>query len=534
MMMIYVYHTYLINIDEDDYYDDGYGEEDEYYEEEKPQTKKEKKKAEKQAQKQEKEKSNPNKITSTPSQTSSTNPVAKKVVTEPTPAELNSLKYPKMSYPQIAKQDKSDISIVIIGHVDSGKSTLMGHLLFDLGYVDKKALQNNQKGYKKTGTTQFHYAWATDEGTEERERGVTVDIAYKTFETKTKIVTAMDAPGHRDFIPNMITGTSAADAAILVIDSGKSAFDSGFFQGGQTKEHAILAKTLGVKQIIVCVNKIELYNWNKERFDYIKSQVEPFLHGIGFEQNDIYFIPISGLTGDNLINKSDIKTASWYRGPSLLDTIDTLPIPARGCDGPVRFVISDSSFGSVNGLQGFTIFGRVESGVVTEKVEYEIRPNGLKTKIRSISVNQQKVDFVSAGQTAELLLTLDKNSTEEIEVGSVMCSVKYPVPLMSKFKAQIKTLDVKTPISIGQKMFLHLQGQKVQASVKKIIKIYNDNNTTVRNGPIFIPKNFNAIVILECEKPICVEIYNNIKQLGRIALRSEGETIAIGFVQEFI
>ena len=173
MMMIYVYHTYLINIDEDDYYDDGYGEEDEYYEEEKPQTKKEKKKAEKQAKKQEKEKSNPNKITSTPSQTSSTNPVAKKVVTEPTPAELNSLKYPKMSYPQIAKQDKSDISIVIIGHVDSGKSTLMGHLLFDLGYVDKKALQNNQKGYKKTGTTQFHYAWATDEGTEERERGVT-------------------------------------------------------------------------------------------------------------------------------------------------------------------------------------------------------------------------------------------------------------------------------------------------------------------------------------------------------------------------
>lgn len=410
----------------------------------------------------------------------------------------------------------------------------MGHLLFDLGEIDKKSLQNTQKGYKKTGTTQFHYAWATDEGTEERERGVTVDIGYKTFQTKTKNVTAMDAPGHRDFIPNMITGTSAADAAILVIDSGKSAFDSGFFQGGQTKEHAILAKTLGVKQIIVCVNKLELYNWNKERFDYIKAQIEPFLINIGFLEEDISFIPLSGLTGDNLTTKIDAKTAKWYTGNSLLEAIDALSAPQRASDIPVRFIVSDSNFGTVNGLQGFVIFGKVECGVVTTNTEYEIRPNGIKTKIRALSSSKQKVDYVSAGQTAELLLTLDKNSNEEIEVGSVLCSVQYPVPLMMKFKAQIKTLDLKTPISIGQKMFLHLQGQKVQSNIKKILKIYNDDNTTSKNNPIFIPKNFNAIVIIECERKICIELYNNIKQLGRIALRAEGETIAIGFVQEFL
>lgn len=441
-----------------------------------------------------------------------------------------------ITYPNLAPSEdgKTDISIVVIGHVDSGKSTLMGHLLFDVGAVDKKTLQNAQKTYKKTGTTQFHYAWATDESTDERERGVTVDIAYKTFKTKTKNVNAMDAPGHRDFIPNMITGTCAADAAILVIDSGKSAFDSGFFQGGQTKEHAILAQTMGVTQIIVCVNKLELYNWNKERFEYIESQIKPFLMSIGFEEKKIILLPLSGLTGDNLTKKIEAKTGQWYEGPTLLEAIDGLESPMRLCDGPVRFVISDSGNSTVNNNQGIVLFGKLESGVVSEKTEYEIYPTGIKTKIRTMAVNKEKVFDVVAGQTAELLLTLDKNSTEEINQGFVLSSVQYPVPVVKKFKAQIKTLDLKAPISMGQKMFLHLQGQKIQVAVKRILKIYNDDNTTVKNNSIFIPKNFNAIVNLECDDYICAELYSNIKQLGRVVLRAEGQTLAVGFVVEFI
>ena len=410
----------------------------------------------------------------------------------------------------------------------------MGHLLYDMGCIDKKVLQSCKKNYKKTGTSQFHYAWATDEGTDERERGVTVEVAYKSFTTKTKNVNAMDAPGHRDFIPSMIAGTSAADAAILVIDSGQNAFDHGFFKGGQTKEHAILAKTLGVKQIIVCINKLELFNWNKERFDYIKIQVHSFLTSIGFKDEDIFCIPISGLTGDNITHPITASTGSWYENKTLIDLIDGLEAPIRVNDAPVRFVISDASFGTVNDYQGYVVFGKLECGVIDTKTEYEIQPTGLKVKIRSIAVNKEKVNYVSTGQTAELLLNLDKNSNEEISSGFVLSSVEYGVPVVKAFQAQVKTLDIKCPVSVGQKMFLHLQGQKVQVKVRKILKIYNDDNSTVKNNSIFIPKNFNANVIVDCEEKICAELYGNIKQLGRIALRGEGETIAIGFIMEFV
>ncbi|MCQ2816269.1 MAG: GTP-binding protein [archaeon] len=453
-------------------------------------------------------------------------------------AELNAIVYPKMNYPSqpnIGEEDnsKKDISLVIIGHVDSGKSTLMGHLLYELGVISEKSIQNT-KGFKKTGTSQLRFAWATDEGTDERERGVTVEVAYKNFQTRTKNVNAMDAPGHRDFIPNMISGAAAADAALLIIDSGKSAFDSGFFSGGQTREHAILAKTLGVKQIIVCVNKLELFNWQKERFDYIQSQVKSFLLSIGFEDKDIFFIPISGLTGDNLIKPIKDTSGKWYDGPTLFDMIDNLDAPPRASDTPIRYVISDCSLSSVNGLQGFVLFGKLETGVITDKDEIQISPIGLKTKIRSMAVNKEKVDTIYAGQTAEILLSLDKSSKEEILPGYVLSSIEFPIPVVDKMKIQIKTLDIKCPLSLNQKMFLHLQGQKVQITIKKILKIFNEDNSVSKNNSIFIPKNFNAIINIEASDKICAEIYNKIKQLGRICLRAEGETIAVGYILEFI
>lgn len=549
------YIKYLnINItdDDDEYYDDY----DDYYEEneeEKPKKPQKQKQTNDKKQNKNQNKSSGNKDNQKPKDIKKENVIkqenkdtqlptqtSKDKEKEKTPSELNAMKYPKIDYKIKAESEsqdgKTDINIVIIGHVDSGKSTLMGHLLYDLGKVDKKVVTVNKGNYKKTGANNFRYAWATDESTDERVRGVTVDIAYKSFETNTKKVNAMDAPGHRDFIPNMIAGTSLADSAILVIDSGKNAFDSGFFQHGQTKEHAILAKNLGVKQIIVCVNKLELFNWNKERFDYIENNVRPFLISLGFEDKDIFFVPISGLTGDNMINKfnENKKETLWYKGKSLLDTIDSLESPIRTIDSPVRFIVNDFVYGSVNGMQGYTIFGKLESGIMNEKTEYTVMPNKLKVKIKSININGEKSDIVMAGQTAEILLNMDKGTTEEINPGDVLCSSEYIVPVLKKFKCYIKTLELKAPISLGQKMFLHLQGQKSQVKVSKILKIYNDDSSTVKNNTIFIPKNFNAIVNLECENKICVELFGNIKALGRITLRWEGETLAVGYVQEFI
>ena len=523
---------------EDDYYDDDeyYNDEDDYYEEEEIEYKTKNKtknktpaniKAQKVTTTTNKQPPQPKpEINQPPKKTTSSEPKIK--------TDLNSIKYPKISYKiNNKKNERNDINIVIIGHVDSGKSTLMGHLLYLLGEIDKKSLQNTSKSFKKTGTNQLHFAWATDEGTDERERGVTIDVAYKTFKTKNKNVTAMDAPGHRDFIPNMITGTAAADAAILVIDSGKQAFDAGFFNKGQTKEHAILAKTLGVKEIIVVVNKLELYNWSKERFDYIKNQIEPFLINLGFDENKIYFIPISGLTGDNLIKPME-DHAHWYEGKCLLDQIDALENPINLEDAPVRFHINDMTSGSVNGNQGLIIYGKLITGVLAERTEYLILPNNIKIKIKTMSVNKEKVDSVIAGQHADLLLNLDKNSNEEINQGSILCSCEYPIPLVDKIKVEIKTLDIKTPINLGQKLFLHLLGQKVICKIKKIEKIFNEDNSTVKKNTIFIPKNFYADCIIDLENKICCELYNNIKELGRITLRAEGETVAVGFITQFV
>ncbi len=309
------------------------------------------------------------------------------------------MKYPKslpdLSLLEISKDEKQIVNIVVIGHVDSGKSTLMGHLLYLMGEIDDRTLGKYEKESRRIGKNTFHFAWAMDEDSEERKRGVTVDIAYKHFQTKTKSINVMDAPGHKDFIPNMITGTSAADYALLIVDSGKNGFDAGFFSGGQTKEHAILARSLGVKKLIVCINKLELWEWSKDRFEYIKNILQDYLNGLDFKDQDLYFIPVSGLQGVNLkervsdlMNNGENKDKNlvnllWYEGSSLIELIDSIEAPTRDYESPLRFSISDIGNTTVGTLQGFGIFGKVESGVVYSDHEYLINPLNFKVKIRS-------------------------------------------------------------------------------------------------------------------------------------------------------
>jgi elongation factor 1 alpha-like protein len=400
--------------------------------------------------------------------------------------ELNELKYPKINYNfEQEKDNKSNLNLVIIGHVDSGKSTLMGHLLYIQGEVSDKTMQKYEKESKKVGKNTFHFAWAMDEGTEERKRGVTVDIAYKNFETKTKKVNAMDAPGHRDFIPNMITGTSAADAGILVIDSNKNAFEAGFFLGGQTREHAVLARSLGVKQLIVCINKLETSEWSKERFEYIEAQVRDFLNALDYNDKDLFFIPVSGLKGTNLekVDKS-ITNLLWYEGKSLIELIDELENPISEIDAPVRFNIADCGQTSINSLQGIGIFGKLLSGVIRDDCEYVIMPGNYKTKIRSMTVNNNKSSIIVAGQSGEILLNIEKSLGDEIRSGNILCGFEYTVPVVKDIRAQIMTLDIKAPINIGQTMFVHCLGQKSVAKIKKIEKIFSKDGKTTKNNSV--------------------------------------------------
>ena len=253
----------------------------------------------------------------------------------------------------------------------------------------------SSKDEKNNNTLAF--AFATDEAIEERERGVTIDIAFKPFSTKTKNIMALDAPGHQDFIPSMLAGTSAADSALLVIDSGINAFSAGFYKDGQTREHALLAKTLGITQLIVAINKLELFDWNKERYDEIVETLEKFLiDELGFDKKNIKFIPVSGLTGDNLNKPISSNNAKWYKGPTLVELIDNLEPPQRAIDAPVRFIINDIPKNQKN----LVIYGKLESGIIIENTDYLIMPSGTKLKIKSIDVNKKKTKIYNSRTTS--------------------------------------------------------------------------------------------------------------------------------------
>ena len=244
------------------------------------------------------------------------------------------------------------------GHVDAGKSTLMGRLLADLKAVDQRTLDKYRREADKIGKGSFALAWVLDQGTEERTRGVTIDIATNKFETEKTAFTIVDAPGHRDFVPNMIAGASQADFAVLVIDSSTGKFESGL--KGQTKEHALLVRSMGVQKIIVAVNKMESVQWSKDRFDEIEQQVSSFLTAAGFQAKNLAFVPCSGIQGDNITRRSEDPSVSWYTGRTLVDELETSERYSHALDKPLRMTIADVFRGSVQ--NPLAISGRIEAG----------------------------------------------------------------------------------------------------------------------------------------------------------------------------
>ncbi|KAK0180613.1 hypothetical protein PV327_002977 [Microctonus hyperodae] len=266
------------------------------------------------------------------------------------------------SYNNRLKESKEQLHLVVVGHVDAGKSTLLGRLLSDLGQVSSRLIHKYQQESKKVGKQSFAYAWVLDETGEERDRGITMDIGYSKFETETKSVTLLDAPGHKDFIPNMITGATQADVALLVVDATRGEFETGFDSGGQTREHALLLRSLGVLQIAVVINKLDMVDWSEDRYNEIVDKMGPFLKQVGF-RDSVMFIPCSGLSGENIIESPKVKDLSkWYTGPNLLSVIDNFKCPERPVTKPFRFSINDIFKGTGS---GFCVSGHVVTGMIT-------------------------------------------------------------------------------------------------------------------------------------------------------------------------
>uniref|UniRef100_A0A8C6U8M3 HBS1-like protein n=1 Tax=Neogobius melanostomus TaxID=47308 RepID=A0A8C6U8M3_9GOBI len=407
------------------------------------------------------------------------------------------------------------LNLVVIGHVDAGKSTLMGHLLYLLGNVNKRTMHKYEQESKKAGKASFAYAWVLDETGEERDRGVTMDVGMTKFETKSKVVTLMDAPGHKDFIPNMITGAAQADVAVLVVDASRGEFEAGFEAGGQTREHALLVRSLGVTQLAVAVNKMDQVNWQEERFQEIISKLGHFLKQAGFKESDVFYIPTSGLSGENLVTRSTVTAlTSWFSGPSLVEQIDAFKPPQRSVDKPFRLCVSDvfKDQGS-----GFCVTGKIEAGYVQTGDRILAMPPNETCTVKGITLHNEALDWAAAGD----------------HCGLCVCDPKEPIKACTKFRARILLFNIELPITQGFPVLLHYQTVSEPATIKKLVSVlHKSSGEVLKKKPKCLTKGMNAIVELQTHRPVAMELYKDYKELGRFMLRYTGSTIAAGVVTE--
>ncbi|CAH3108693.1 unnamed protein product [Pocillopora meandrina] len=421
------------------------------------------------------------------------------------------------------------LNLVVIGHVDAGKSTLMGHLLYRLGDVSKKSMHKYEMESKKAGKASFAYAWVLDETGEERERGITMDVGLTRFETETKLITLMDAPGHKDFIPNMITGAAQADVAVLVVGSSTGEFEAGFEAGGQTREHALLVRSLGVTQVIVAVNKLDNVDWSEARYNHITGKLKHFLKQAGFKESDVVYVPCSGLTGENLTGSSkEPLLRAWYNGPSLLDRIDNFKPPKRDLDKPFRFCVSDIYKGMGAGIN---VTGKLEAGRLHVGDKIVVMPAGEQGQVKGLSIHDEPVQLACAGDHSTLVLSgLDMM---HVGLGTVLCPPRSPIKCTTKLKARILVFNVRVPITKGFMVLFHYKTLNEPATIQRLCSVlHKSTGEILQKKPRCLTKNSNAEVVIHTYKPVCVELYKDYKDLGRFMLRYSGETIAAGVVTE--
>jgi elongation factor 1-alpha len=425
--------------------------------------------------------------------------------------------------------DKPHMNLVVTGHIDHGKSTTMGHFLFNLGVVDDRLIEEYAKQSEQTGKGDtFKFAWVLDELKEERERGITVDLAFQKFETKKYSWTLIDAPGHRDFVKNMITGASEADAAVLVVSGKEGETEAGLSEGGQTREHAFLLKTLGVNQLIVLINKIDTFNppYSQQAFEKVKEEVSKLLKLVGYKPENIDFIPVSGWKGDNLTERS--PNTPWYKGPTLVEALDKLQEPPKPTDKPLRIPIQDVY--TVTGA-GTVPVGRVETGVLKVNDTVVVMPAGVKGEVKSIETHH--VAIPQAGPGDNIGFNLRGVAKQDIKRGDVVGPINNPPTVAKEFVAQIIVVYHPTAIAAGYTPVLHAHTSQVAATISELIsKIDPRSGQVTEDKPKSLKTGDAAIVKIKPVKPICIETYKEFPELGRFALRDSGRTVAAGIVKE--
>ena len=432
---------------------------------------------------------------------------------------------------------REHVNCVFIGHVDAGKSTFCGQMMLSTGQVDERSMQKYEKEAKEKNRESWFLAYIMDTDEEERAKGKTVQVGRAHFETATKRYTILDAPGHKNYVPNMIAGACQADVGVLVISARKGEFETGFERGGQTREHALLAKTLGVRLLVVVINKMDdsTVEWSEERYRECCDKLSPFLRQCGYNlKRDVIFLPISAMKGINVLTRVPADVCPWFQGADdrcFVQVLDSQPPMDRKPDAPLRLPIIDKYRD-----MGTVIEGKIEQGTLVEGARYVLMPNRTRVVVDSVALDENDVPTAFGGENVKVKLR--DISEEDIKPGFVLSDVAHPAPVVRRFEAQViivELLEHKSIFSAGYTAVLHCHAIAEECSIVELTaEIDKKTGKRSKKKPMFVKSGGVVTCVIDVEQSICVETFDVCAQLGRFTLRDEGKTIGIGKILKII
>ena len=411
--------------------------------------------------------------------------------------------------------EKPHMNLAVIGHIDHGKSTLVGRLLYETGTIPAHLIEKYKVEAEERGKGSFAFAWVMDSLKEERERGITIDIAHKRFDTAKYYYTIVDCPGHRDFVKNMITGASQADAAVLTVDAKDGVME-------QTKEHVFLATTLGINQLIIAINKIDTVGYSEDRYNEVKEDVSALLKMVGYKLDGVNFIPTSALFGANISEHS--KDTPWYKGPTILEGLDLFVAPEKPTGLPLRIPVQDAY--TISGI-GTVPVGRVETGTMKPGDKITFMPSGATGEVKSIEMHHEEIPEAVPGDN--IGFNVRGIGKKDVRRGDVVGPASNPPTVADEFTAQIVVLQHPSAITAGYTPVFHCHTAQTACTFLSIDKKLDPRTGQVaEENPTFIKAGDAAIVTIKPTRPMVIESYKEIPQLGRFAIRDMGATIAAG------
>jgi len=413
--------------------------------------------------------------------------------------------------------EKEHMNLAMVGHIDHGKSTLLGRLLLEAGAIDPHLIEEYRKKAAAMGKATFEFAWVMDSLKDEREKGITIDVAHQRFDTGKYYYTIVDCPGHSDFVKNMITGTSQADAAVLVVDAKDGIM-------AQTKEHVFLSRTLGVTQLIIAVNKMDRVNYDQKRYEELKKDILALLKTVGYKEEHVTFLPVSAIEGENVTKRGD--NLKWFDGPTLLDAMDLMKMPEKPIKLPLRIPVQDVY--TITGV-GTVPVGRVETGKIKKGDKIIFNPADKTGEVKTIEMHHEEIPEAVPGDN--IGWNVRGISRNDIRRGDVCGHTDTPPTVADEFTAQIVVLQHPSAITVGYTPVFHCHTAQVASTVTEISKKLDPKTgAVVEENPDFIKSGDAAIITIKPTRPLVIERVKEIPQLGRFAIRDMGQTVAAGMV----